>query len=148
MTARPKDRLKERDAAMRKARNAILKNVGVWLVEQGFAKAASGHFTRRYSDWIGHVGFQKHSSGRNVRVMCHAEMTDAVQSRILGPLSDAYERPNSPNGTRYNFGWSTREQDMARCKDEYCRYLRDVVLEWLGNPTGMAEPDDARESPS
>ena len=52
---------------------------------------------------------------------------------IPGPWSDAYERPGSPNGKKYDFGWSTRETDITKCADEYCRYIEDVVLTWFSD---------------
>ena len=131
-------KMKERDAAMRRARDEILVRVHRWLLEQGFVTAGAGHFTRRYSGWLGHVGFQKLRSGRNVRIMCHIDLDDAAGTRMIGPISDLYERPNSPNSTRYHFGWSTGDSDIERCSTEYCRFISDVVMVWLANPTEPA----------
>ena len=131
-------KMKERDAAMRKARDEILLRVRSWLLEQGFVTAGSGHFTRPFNGWLGHVGFQKHRSGRNVRILCHIDLNDAAGTRMIGPISDLYERPNSPNGKKYHFGWSTRDSDIEGCANEYCRYISDVVVVWLANPSELA----------
>jgi hypothetical protein len=105
--------------------------VGVWLNQNGFSRAGAGHFTQQFGKCVGHVGFQKLRSGRNIRVMCHISMDKPGNETINGPWSDAYERPESPNKKRYQFGWSTREADIAHCASEYCRYINDVVITWL-----------------
>ena len=122
-------KLKERDHAMRKARDEMLRRVAMWLVKYEFAEAGAGHFIRAAGNLVCHIGFQKLSSGRNVRVMCHVSKED--NNSVAGPWSDPYECPNSPNGRKYHFGWSTREPDVARCAAEYCKYIEDVVFEWF-----------------
>src|SRR5687767_3058411 len=122
-------KLQERNQAMRTARDEMLRRVASWLIESNFTRVSSGHFTRAAGDWLCHVGFQKLRTGRDVRVMCH--VTDTAGNSFNGPWSDAYQRPNSPNGQKYWFAWSTREPDIARCAEEYCRYIRDVVFEWF-----------------
>ena len=114
---------------MRMARDEVLRRVASWLIESNFARVGSGDFTRAAGDLLCHIGFQKLRSGRNVRIMCH--VTDTSGSAINGPWSDTYERPDSPNGRKYWFAWSTREPDIARCAEEYCRYIKEVVFEWF-----------------
>src|SRR5262245_66182530 len=118
---------------MRMARDEILRRVASWLIEADFTRASAGHFTGAAGDLLCHIGFQKLRSGRNVRVMCH--VTDTAGNSTNGPWSDAYERPNSPNGRKYWFAWSTREADIVRCADEYCRYIKKVVLVWFQKQT-------------
>ena len=112
---------------MRQARDEILRRVGAWLVEEGFSKHGNGHFSRVANNTTCHVGFQKLSSGRSVRVICHIDKDGRIMN---GPISDPYERAGSPNNKKYKFGWSTRESDIATCSEEYCRYITDVVLGW------------------
>lgn len=106
-------KINERDTAMHAARDDILRQVGEWLRSKEFVRASAGHFTRAYGALVCHIGFQKHTSGRAVRVMCHVTHDDDTDNSISGPWSDAYECPNSPNGKKYNFGWSTRERDIS-----------------------------------
>jgi hypothetical protein len=124
-------KLRERDKSMRKARDEVLRRVGTWLTEREFARAGAGHFTRRSGDFVCHVGFQKLSSGRAVRVMCHLSGLTEGRTLASGPMSDSFAGHDSPNKMRYQFGWSTREADIARCASEYCRYVNDVVFEWF-----------------
>ncbi|KAJ3053639.1 hypothetical protein HK102_011666, partial [Quaeritorhiza haematococci] len=124
-------RLKERDRAMREARDEILRRVEAWLRGRGFDRAGVGHFARPSGSHVCHVGFQKKTSGRSVRIMCHITAADSAGASIDGPWSDPDEGRDAPNGKRYQFGWSTREPDMARCAAEYCRYLEEVVFEWF-----------------
>lgn len=132
-------KLKERDKAMRAARDEILTRVGAWLRSKDFDRAGAGHFTRSQNGLLCHIGFQKHTSGRSVRVMCHVTSGTDAKTLVSGPWSDAYERPGSPNGKKYNFRWGTRETDIARCVDEYCRYINDVVLAWFHDPADKAK---------
>ena len=127
-------KVKERDRAMRMARDEVLNRVGTSLLEMGFRRAAMGHYTRTIDGRIGHIGFQKHSSGRNVRVLCHVDDGTAGTDPVMGPWSDSYEYPDSLNGNRYSFGWSPREEDIARCAREYCRYINDVIIPWFSHP--------------
>ncbi len=129
-------KLQERERAMRDARDEILRRVGAWLRNRGFAQAGVGHFTRPAGVHTCHVGFQKLRSGRSVRVMCHISGADTGGDSIMGPWSDAYGGRDSPNGRRYQFGWSTRESDMARSTAEYCRYIEEVMLEWFDGRLG------------
>jgi hypothetical protein len=131
--------MKERDKAMRAARDNILRRVGDWLCTTGFVRAGAGHFTQRSGDLVCHIGFQKLRSGRNVRVMCHITKGEDRTTSMRGPRSDAYERPNSPNNIKYHFGWSTRESDIEQCAGEYCRYINDVVLAWFKEQIAKTE---------
>lgn len=130
-TVRASCEMKERDAAMRAARDDIVRRVGDWLRTKGFKRVAEGHFTQESGDLVQHVGFQKLSSGRGVRVMCHITRGDDREAAISGPWSDPFETPNSPNKKKYNFGWSTQEKDIAKCAAAYCRYIDDVVIAWF-----------------
>ena len=132
-------KLKARDKAMRQSRDKVLRRIAQHLTTIGFAKAGSGHFVRESNDKTDHVGFQKHSSGRDVRVMAHIVLNDSTGTIIGGPWSDAYTRPNSPNGIRYNFGWTTNDEDIARCADEFCRFVDDVLITWFANPIPPSE---------
>jgi len=129
-------KLRERDRAMREARDAILRRVGDWLRLRGFDQVGAGHFTNSLGERVRHIGFQKLSSGRSVRVTCHISGAETGGDSIVGPWSDPYERRDSPNGNRYQFAWSTRESDMARSAAEYRRYLEEVVFEWLDERLG------------
>jgi len=129
-------KLQERDRAMREARDEILRRVGVWLRGRGFAQAGVGHFTRPAGVHVCRIGFQKLSSGRSVRVMCYISGADTGGDSMVGPWSDSYEGRDSPNGRRYQFGWSTLEPDMARSTAEYCKYIEEVVLEWFDGRLG------------
>jgi hypothetical protein len=132
-------KMNERDKAMRAARDDIVRRVGEWLRSKQFVRTGAGHFTRTHGAIVCHVGFQKHTSGRTVRVMCHVTHGDNTDNSISGPWSDAYERPNSPNGQKYNFGWSTRETDIQKCAEEYCRYIDDVVFAWFDDQVTTTE---------
>jgi hypothetical protein len=131
-------KLQDRDRAMRKARDEILRRVGAWLRGHGFVQAGEGHFTRMAGDHICHIGFQKKSSGRSVRVMCHVTGADASGDSVVGPWSDAFGGRDSPNGRRYQFGWSTREPDMAHSTGEYCRFIEEVVFKWFEGRLGTS----------
>lgn len=131
----PFAKLKERERALRAARDEILARVEAWLGLRNFKRAGAGHFTRPEHGLLCHIGFQKHRNGRAVRVMCYVTRDVDTQPSAIGPTSDAYERPGSPNGKKYNFAWSTRANDIARCVDEYCKYLDDVVLGWFSEFT-------------
>jgi len=63
--------------------------------------------------------------------MCHINNRDECGDSVIGPWSDPYTCPESPNGKKYSFGWSTREVDIARCAEEYCRYINEVVINWF-----------------
>lgn len=139
METDPLTGMKERDKAMRAARDEVLARVGAWLRSKGFDRAGAGHFTRSQDGLRWHIGFQKHTSGRSVRVMCHVTRGTDRNNSASGPWSDAYLRPGSPNGKKYNFGWSTRETDIAGCVDEYCRYIDDVVLAWFRDQAANAK---------
>jgi hypothetical protein len=119
-----------RNKAMRKARDQVLRRVAFWLEDSGFSKVGAGHFIRGHNQWTLHIGFEKLSCGRSVRVSCRIS-SESNAVGISGPWSDDYERRDSPNGIRYHFGWSTRESDISHCADEFCRYLRDVVFHWF-----------------
>jgi hypothetical protein len=121
---------------MREARDEILRRVEAWLRGCGFGPVGVGHLTRPAGVHVCHVGFQKRSSGRSVRVMCHISAAGAGGDSIAGPRSDSYEGRDSPNGKRYQFGWSTREPDMARSTAEYCDYIEEVVFEWFDGRLG------------
>ena len=132
MSEDPLVKLKERDRVMRLARDEVLRRIGLWLTERGFTRAGACHFTRCSDGVACHIRFQKLSSGRNLRVMCHIEnLTDASKQSVAGPWSDAYGGRDSPNNTLYQFGWSTREEDIARCANDYCRFIEDVVFLWF-----------------
>ncbi len=124
-------KMEERDRSMRLARDEILRRVGTWLSGVGFQRAGAGHYTRMADDLVWHIGFQKLSSCRSVRIMCHISNRDVSSDSVMGPWSDPYACPNSPNGKKYSFGWSTREVDIAKCAEEYCRYINDVVMQWF-----------------
>jgi hypothetical protein len=126
----------ERDKAMRKARDKILRRVGEWLKAKGFTQAGVGHYTRLAIDQVCHIGFQKLSSGRTVRVMCHITSDAGEPHSIRGPWSDHFSGKRAPNGKGYFFGWNTRETDIARCADEYCRYIDEVVVVWFKKQVG------------
>ena len=126
-------KLQERDRAIRKARDEMLRRVALWLTERDFQSTGIGHFTRAVGERVCHIGFQKLRSGRHVRVSSY--ISDAAEASIDGPRSNDYELPNSPNGRKYWFAWSTREPDIARCVAEYCDYLKEVVLEWFTQHT-------------
>jgi hypothetical protein len=125
------ERMKERDKAMRNARDEILRRVGVWLKEAGFSQAGAGHFKRRDNETVCHIGFQKLSSGRNLRVMCHITSDKDDNVSVIGPWNDEYGGKSSPNSRRYHFGWSTHHADIDRCVDEYRRYIDEVVIPWF-----------------
>ncbi len=132
-------KLKARDKAMRQARDKMLRHVAQHLTTIGFAKAGAGHYVRPSQDRTDHIGFQKHSSGRDIRVMAHVTLNDSTETTIAGPWSDAYTRPNSPNGIRYNFGWSTNDEDVSRCAEEFCRFIDDVLIKWFADPIPLPE---------
>jgi len=115
---------------MRNARDKVLRRVSAWLIEIGFQSAGTGHFTRTVDDLTWHVGFQKHSSGRDVRVMCHIDNGNGGDP-IVGPWNDKYAFPDSPNGVRYLFSWSTLEVDIEKSAEEYCKYINEVVIPWF-----------------
>ncbi|MFN5395745.1 MAG: hypothetical protein ACK5EO_17750 [Planctomycetota bacterium] len=133
MSDEKKSKLIERDKAMRIARDEMLRLVWLHLVNIGFKAKSPGHYVREIGTETERIGFQKHSSGRDVRVMCHVEINDPVQTVISGPWSDSYAGVDSPNGIRYHFGWSTREQDVIRCAGEYSRFINDVILPWFAS---------------
>jgi hypothetical protein len=128
-----------RNRAMRKARDEILRRIGIWLTDSGFSRAGAGHFVRVHNQWTFHIGFQKLSSGRSVRVTCHISSPSLAVS-INGSWSDKYEGRDSPNGMRYGLSWSTRESDISHCVDEFCRYVREVVFQWF-----MKQSDGLKE---
>ncbi len=131
MVDEPKAKLIARDKAMRHARDQMLRIVSQHLIEIGFTAARSDHFTRETQNQIHHIGFQKHTSGRDVRVMAHITLKEFPGTSITGPWNDLYSRPDSPNGIRYNFHWTTREVDVKHCAAEYCRFIDDVLIEWF-----------------
>lgn len=137
METDPLAKINERDKAMRAARDEILNRVAAWLRSKKFDRAGAGHFTRSQGCLLCHIGFQKHSNGQSIRVMCH--VTRGTDTSVSGPWSDAYERPTSPNGKKYNFGWSTCGTDIAKCVGEYCRYIDDVVLNWFSDKAAGTE---------
>lgn len=92
METDPIAKLKQRDTAMRAARDEILTRVGAWLRSKDFDPASTGHFTRSRNGRVWHIGFQKHTSGRSVRVMCHVTSGTDAKTLASGPWSDAYER--------------------------------------------------------
>jgi hypothetical protein len=135
MVDEPKAKLIARDKAMRHARDQMLRIVSLHLTEIGFNAAEPGNFTRETENHILHIGFQKHTSGRDVRVMAHVTLKESTATSIAGPWNDAYSRPDSPNGIRYNFHWSTRDEDVKRCAAEYCRFIDDVLIDWFSTQT-------------
>lgn len=135
MTEDRKSKLLARDKAMRQARDKMLRLVFQHLTTIGFTKAGEGHFIANANERVNHIGFQKLTSGRDVRVMAHVTMNDVAGTSISGPWSDVYRCPNSPNGIRYNLNWTTRDEDISRCAEEYCRFIDDVVIKWFANPT-------------
>ena len=134
MTEDRKSKLLARDKAMRQARDKMLRLVFQHLIAIGFTKVGEGHFIAQTSERVNHIGFQKLSSGRNVRVVAHVTLNDATGTSTSGPSSDAYQFPNSPNGIRYKLHWTTRDEDISHCADEYCRFIDDVVIKWFANP--------------
>lgn len=133
MSDERKSKLIERDKAMRRARDQMLKLVWQHLVAIGFKSESVGHYVRDIETRTDHIGFQKLSSGRNVRVMCHVAMNDSSQTTVSGPWSDTYAGVDSPNGICYHFGWSTREEDVLRSAREYSRFMDDVVIPWFAS---------------
>lgn len=131
MSEDPLAKLRERDRAMRGARDEILRRVGDWLRFRDFSRAGAGHFTKSVGERVHHIGFQKLTSGRGVRVTCRITGAETGGDSIVGPRSDPYEGRDSPNGRRYQFAWNTREPDIARSAAEYCRYLDEVVFNWF-----------------
>ncbi|HBE71825.1 MAG TPA: hypothetical protein DDW52_27085 [Planctomycetaceae bacterium] len=127
-------KMKARDKAMRQARDKMLRHVSQHLTTIGFTKASAGHFVRPSQGQTDHIGLQKHAGGRDVRVMTHVTLEDAAETTINGPWSDTYTRPESPNGIRYCFSWSTKEEDITRCAEEFCHFIDDVVIKWFANP--------------
>jgi hypothetical protein len=55
---------------------------------------------------------------------------------ILGPLTDPYEAPNTPNGTRYNFRFHLTAETYDRCADNLIRWIHEVAMPWFqSSPT-------------
>lgn len=133
MTEERKAKLIERDKAMRIARDQVLRLVSQHLVSIGFKSRGVGHFVRGSETRTDHIGFQKLTSGRAVRVMSHISLNDTTPASITGPWSDKYDTPDSPNRIRYNFAWSTKEEDISQCAAEYCRFIDDVLLPWFSD---------------
>ena len=131
----------ERDKAMRKARDEILRRVYKWLKGEGFSRAGAGHYTLSVDDQVCHIGFQKLRTGRSVRIMCHIQSDAEDADRLYGPWSDNFEGRRAPDGKGYRFRWSTREADIARSADEYCRYINEVVVAWFKEQLGEKWPD-------
>ncbi len=90
MVDEPKAKLIARDKAMRHARDQMLRIVSQHLIEIGFTAARSDHFTRETQNQIHHIGFQKHTSGRDVRVMAHITLKEFPGTSITGPWNDLY----------------------------------------------------------
>lgn len=118
---------------MRQARDQMLRMVAQHLTKIGFMVVGSDDFKREIDGQVLHVCIQNHTSGRNIRVISHATRKDSPETSIVGPWSDAYTRPDSPNGIRYNFHWTARDEDVARCAGEYCRFIADVLIDWFLN---------------
>ena len=133
MTDDRTSKLLARDKAMRQARDKVLRLVFQHLTTLGFTKAGDEHFVSQAENRTNHIGFQKHTSGRDVRVMSHVTLNDSTGTSISGPRSDAYTCPNAPNGIRYNLNWPTRDEDISRCADEYRRFIDDVLINWFAN---------------
>ncbi|MFN7738604.1 MAG: hypothetical protein ACK5O8_20995 [Pirellula sp.] len=134
MTDDRKSKLLARDKGMRQARDKVLRLVFHRLIASGFTKVSDGHFVSQSEGRANHIGFQKHTSGRDVRVMAHVTINGTDGISISGPWSDAYTLPDSPNGIRYHLKWTTKDEDIARCADEYLRFINDVLISWFANP--------------
>jgi len=52
-------------------------------------------------------------------------------STILGPSSNAYEAPNSPNNTRYNFRFHVDADTHDRCAKNILQWLNEVAFPWF-----------------
>lgn len=131
MRENPIVKMEARTKSMLSARDEVLRRVGIWLKEKGFQRAGVGHYTQVSANLVWNIGFQKMGSGYNVRVMCHVHNKDDISQPMMGPWSDLYECPNSPNGKKYVLRWNTGEADIARCAKEYCDYINEVVIEWF-----------------
>ena len=50
---------------------------------------------------------------------------------FLGPYTEEYAAPNTPNGTRYNFRFHLAPETYDRCSDNLIRWLHDVAMPWF-----------------
>lgn len=122
---------KERRQRRAKYRQQVQSMVGVWLINKGFSEFGAGHYTHAEEHVTRHIGFQK-TSGGLLRVLCHvSSQGPTTEGRIVGPVSDLYGGPDSPNGKKYSFGHFASDESVSKSVNAYCDYLADVVLPWL-----------------
>ena len=116
--------------AERKGRGAILQLTKRRLVEIGYSATSPSRFTRTDNNSTYVIELQKKRSGPQFRVWCKRGMPNDEKLK-LGPHSDPFETPNSPNGRKYNLGYHLSPDTYKRCSDEICAFVEEVAEPWF-----------------
>jgi hypothetical protein len=96
----------------------------------GFTKYSPSEFTLTASDgseW--RLLFSVPTFDSFYRV--YPTITHPGSKPILGPQTEPYEAPNTPNGIRYHFSFHLAAETHDRCADNLVRWIQDVAIPWF-----------------
>ena len=115
-----------------KAKRHVMKIVEPFLINNGFTKSSTTEYLIPLRDMEGRLLFQVPTFAPFYRLSLSIEHPS--QSPILGPNSDSYAAPNSPNGIRYNFRFHLSPDTYERCASNITQWITDVAIPWFHNP--------------
>jgi hypothetical protein len=114
-----------------------MRAVEPYLVTAGFVKLKNNEFSIR-------IGNNQKGSLlvylplRSEYYRLQTAFTNESGKLIVGPHSDPYGCPNSPNNKRYNFRlFRFHEDTYQRCAENIIEWIEDVALPWLQSKPEM-----------
>jgi hypothetical protein len=118
-----------------KGKRHIMRVVEPVVLGLGFTKLSRGEFTLTTNDgseW--RLLFSVPTFAPFYRI--YPTITHPGSKPILGPHTDFYEAPNTPNGVHYNFRFHLAAETYDRCADNLVRWIHDVAIPWFrSSPT-------------
>jgi hypothetical protein len=113
-----------------KGKRQIMRQVEPAILELCFTKNTGSEFTKISEDGrIWRILFSVPTFAPLYRI--YPSINREGEKPILGPNTDPFQAPNTPNGIRYNFRFHLSPDTYDRCADNLIRWMQQVALPWF-----------------
>ena len=115
-----------------KGKQHVMSIVEPFILTLGFVKRPRGEFihtTADGSEWC--LRFSVPTFAPVYRI--YPSIRYHVEKLIMGPITDPFQAPNTPNGIRYNFRFHLLPDTYDRCADNLIRWIQDVAMPWFNS---------------
>ena len=114
-------------------RNKVLRRVAKHLRPHCFDRTKTTFFTEPHEHVIQFIHIHKFTFSPSFRVHVGIRVLNDLfpAAALNGPDSDAYTRPNSPNGKKYNLRFHKTDESVESCAENIVEWWVEVGVPWF-----------------